>query len=444
MRYVNSPICCPSRSTILTGKYLENTGVVNNSISGNCSSQAWQKNHESYTIAALLKKAKSYTTYYAGKYLNQYGTKEAGGVEHIPYGYDWWIGLQGNSKYYNYTLSVNGTGHFFSDKYLTDALAGYSLSFLTNKPNDKPFFMIVAPPAPHAPFTPAKRHENAFAGTKAVRTPSFNHSGYGKHWLLRMSPQYLPENVDILDSIQQHRLESVLAVDELVERIVYKLKDLNIFQETYIIYTSDNGFHIGQFSQPWDKRQPYETDIRVPFLVSGPNVPRKTIETFPISSVDIAPTILDLAGVDIPRSMDGESFKKQLFQETTDYFAKGILISYRGEANQKLIDTSCPWAYDPNLTECTVDQWCKCQDSRNNTYRCKVYHMDDLIFGKFASKHCLFDDAENFVEYYDLLKDPFELRNIPPDSFKYHQKLEVAAFQNAILKDADTQENNEV
>ncbi|XP_072394803.1 N-acetylglucosamine-6-sulfatase-like [Diabrotica undecimpunctata] len=423
--YVNTPICCPSRSTILTGKYLENTGVVNNSISGNCSSLAWQQTHEPHSIAALLKSAKNYTTYYSGKYLNQYGTKEAGGVKHIPVGYDWWIGLQGNSKYYNYTLSVNGTGHFFSNKYLTDALAGYSLSFLTNKPNDKPVFMIVAPPAPHAPFTPAKRHENAFAGTKAVRTPSFNHSGYDKHWLVRMYPQHLPENVEILDSIQQHRLESLLAVDELVDRIVQKLKVLNIFQETYIIYTSDNGFHIGQFSQPWDKRQPYETDVRVPFIVSGPNVPRKTLETFPISSVDIAPTILDLAGVNIPSSINGKSFKKELLSEKTEPFVKFISISYKGEANQNSIDKSCPWTYDPNLSECTLDQWCKCQDSRNNTYQCFIYFSGETKF-----KGCSFNDAENFTEAYDLKADPFELKNLCPElnSCKYEHKLKVGRF----------------
>ncbi|CAH1279329.1 unnamed protein product [Diabrotica balteata] len=315
--YVNTPICCPSRSTILTGKYLENTGVVNNSISGNCSSLAWQQTHEPHSIAALLKNAKNYTTYYSGKYLNQ------------------------------------------------------------------------------------------------------------KHWLVRMYPQHLPENVEILDSIQQHRLESLLAVDELVDRIVQKLKVLNIFQETYIIYTSDNGFHIGQFSQPWDKRQPYETDIRVPFIVSGPNVPRKTLETFPISSVDIAPTILDLAGVDIPSSINGKSFKKELLSEKTEPFARFISISYKGEANQNSIDTSCPWTYDPNLSECTLDQWCKCQDSRNNTYQCYIYISDEAIY-----KYCLFEDAENFTEAYNLKEDPSELKNIAPklNSCKYQEKIKVGRF----------------
>ncbi|XP_057663660.1 N-acetylglucosamine-6-sulfatase-like isoform X2 [Diorhabda carinulata] len=404
--FVNTPICCPSRSTILTGKFAHNTGVVNNSISGNCSSPMWQEKHEPNSVSAILKRNKNYVTFYSGKYMNGYGFAEAGGIEHVPEGYDWWIGLKGNSVYYNYTLSINGTEYFSSDKYLTDTLAEYSIKFLEQRATDRPFFMTIAPPAAHAPFTPAKRHENKYAGTKAVRSPSFNHSGSDKHWLIRMPPEYLPDDVDILDKVQQHRLESLLAVDELVQGVVSKLEMLDLLKDTYIIFTSDHGFHIGQFSQPWDKRQPYETDIRVPFIVSGPKIPAKSSETFPISAVDIVPTILDLANIDVPSYIDGISFKKQLFAEPSDSFNKTILIEYWGEGDTRRIDPKCAWT-DPNLTECIPDQWCKCQDSRNNTFTCMVELTESQNF-----KFCRFNDEENFLEAYNLTVDPFELKNV--------------------------------
>nr|CAH7766912.1 unnamed protein product [Callosobruchus chinensis] len=340
-------------------------------------------------------------------FTNAYGQKEAGGTQHIPKGYDWWIGLKGNSRYYNYTLSLNGTAKFFGEDYLTDVLGGYGRDFLKKKPRGKPFFMMIAPPACHAPFTPAKRHENSFAGIKAIRNPPFNYTSSDKHWLVRMPPKWLPQNVSILDDIQKHRLESLLAVDEMVEEIVKGLESAGNIDNTYIIFTSDHGFHIGQFSLPWDKRQPYETDIRIPFLISGPNVLQNTTDHYPISTVDLAPTILDLAGVEIPNNLDGVSFKQRLVTKEESSYERTLLVEYWGEGNQKSIDNTCPWKNDGNLAECNKNAWCKCQDARNNTYTCILQVSE-------ASKHkfCSFEDNESFAELYDLVVDPYELKNI--------------------------------
>ncbi|KXJ04436.1 N-acetylglucosamine-6-sulfatase, partial [Exaiptasia diaphana] len=105
--FVASPLCCPSRSSILTGKYVHNHRAINNSVNGNCSSSSWQQGPEKMSVGTYLKQL-NYTTFFAGKYLNQYGKKEAGGPQHVPPGWDNWYGLVGNSRYYNYTLSVNG------------------------------------------------------------------------------------------------------------------------------------------------------------------------------------------------------------------------------------------------------------------------------------------------------------------------------------------------
>ncbi|KRT82940.1 hypothetical protein AMK59_3827 [Oryctes borbonicus] len=405
--YVNSPICCPSRSTILTGKYLHNVFVKNNSISGNCSSSSWQNDFEPYSIGNMLKTEGNYTTFYGGKYLNKYGADEVGGVKHVPAGYDWWIGLVGNSKYYNYTLSINGTGKYFQDVYLTDLLRFYALDFLNQQHIKRnPFFMIVNPPAAHAPFTPAPRHKGAFSGVKAPRPISFNFSSTDKHWLVTMPPKHLPTDVSSLDNIHQSRLETLLAVDEMVEDIFMKLKEIDVLNDTFIIFTSDHGFHIGEFTQPWDKRQPYETDIKVPLLMRGPGITVKTVNKL-VTLVDLAPTIFQLAMNGSSNTMDGKSFAEFL---TTDEKQKRIepeylFIEYHGEGQSEYIDDGCPYSED--LSECRLSNWCKCQDSRNNTYTCVKYVMGDINL-----KYCKFYDDVNFKEAYDLVKDPYEITNI--------------------------------
>ncbi|XP_012062445.1 PREDICTED: N-acetylglucosamine-6-sulfatase-like [Atta cephalotes] len=123
--FVVTPVCCPNRASILTGRYQHNHLTVNNSVTGGCNSARWQQLQEPTTFASLLQNIVGYKTFYAGKYLNQYGKKKTGGAAHVPLGWDWWAGLIGNSKYYNYSLSINGTERKYGDSsndYLTDVI----------------------------------------------------------------------------------------------------------------------------------------------------------------------------------------------------------------------------------------------------------------------------------------------------------------------------------
>ncbi|XP_039302313.1 N-acetylglucosamine-6-sulfatase isoform X2 [Solenopsis invicta] len=349
--FVASPICCPNRASILTGRYQHNHLTVNNSISGGCSSVEWQQSREPSTFATLLRLA-GYKTFYAGKYLNQ-------------------------------------------NNLAVDFIEGHS--------GDQPFLLVLAPPAPHAPFTPADRHDGKYNGTKAKRTPNFNVPIHqDKHWLVRKGPTPLPDDIlPKLDEIYRRRWEALLAVDELVKNVHDLLEKRNLLKDTYFIYTSDNGYHIGQFSMPMDKRQPYETDIRVPLLISGPGIESSTISA-PVSSVDIFATLLSIAGVKY--TSDGTALfntNRNLSQDRT------VLIEYRGERSHKRPSSGCPSDNDWNVTLCAKEMACKCQDAANNTFSCIR-----RVSPNFNNIFCIFEDDQQFIEAYDMNIDKYQMKNI--------------------------------
>nr|XP_033322667.1 N-acetylglucosamine-6-sulfatase-like [Megalopta genalis]XP_033322668.1 N-acetylglucosamine-6-sulfatase-like [Megalopta genalis] len=403
--FVASPICCPNRASILTGKYQHNHLVVNNTIDGGCNSIKWQELQEPNTFAAYLNQQASYATFYAGKYLNKYGNTNVGGASHVPIGWDWWAGLIGNSKYYNYSMSINGTVQKFNSTvfdYLTDLITEFTMSFIkTRKADGQPFLAVLAPPAPHAPFTPAVRHYGIYNGTKAKRTPNFNKlTEMNKHWLARRGPSPLPDEVlPKLDEIYSRRWETLLALDDLVTNVYQTLKSEGLLDDTYIIFTSDNGYHIGQFSMPMDKRQPYETDIRVPLLIRGPGIEPSKISA-PVSSVDLFATILEIAGVQRPS--DGTSLLKKTLPED-----RTLLIEYRGEKSEGVPSSGCPSDSDINLSYCMKDMACKCQDAANNTFSCIR-----RVSRKFNNIFCVFEDDQHYVEAYNITTDNYQMENI--------------------------------
>uniref|UniRef100_A0AAY4D3P5 N-acetylglucosamine-6-sulfatase n=1 Tax=Denticeps clupeoides TaxID=299321 RepID=A0AAY4D3P5_9TELE len=354
MHFVASPLCCPSRASILTGKYPHNHHVINNTLEGNCSSLAWQKSQESATFPLLLQKLAYYQTFFAGKYLNEYGNPEAGGVEYVPPGWDYWFALEKNSKYYNYTLSVNGKpqrhGQNYSQDYLTDVL--------------------------------------------------------DKHWLIRQAKTPMTNSsVEFLDDAFQKRWRTLLSVDDLVEKVVKNLEARGELENTYIMFTSDNGYHTGQFSLPVDKRQLYEFDIRVPLLVRGPNIKPNQTSPMLIANVDLGPTILDMAGININQTkMDGISFLPLMNgQSNSSSWRTDMLVEYEGEGSN-ISDPACP-LLGPGVSECFPD--CVCEDSYNNTYACVR-----TVSTSTNLQYCEFDDSEVFVEVYNLTADPFQLTNI--------------------------------
>lgn len=416
MQFTSSPICCPSRASILTGLYAHNTQTFNNSEDGGCYSTQWIENHEPLTFPARLRDA-GYATFFAGKYLNQYYSKK------VPLGYDHFYGLHGNSKYYNYTLNEDGKLVKYrdtSDEYLTSVVKNRALEFIQRQTSEKPFFAMLSVPAAHAPFTAEDKYKDYFQNVSVPRTENFNVGAkpFKKHWLMTMEPRELPEAViERIDGFYQRRLETLLSVDDLVEEVVLQLNKQSLIDKTYIVFTSDNGYHLGQWAMPFDKRLPYETDIQVPLIVRGPNVAFKSVVNSPVMLLDLAPTILNWAKVPVDSAdFDGLPFDhllsglvhpsspKEKFQE------RQMLIEYWGEGNVATYSPECPYKKNQRLSNCLADSACKCQDSWNNTYGCVRHLADDVNF-----LFCTFDDHESYQEAYDLNDDYYQLDNIGYD-----------------------------
>lgn len=189
-----------------------------------------------------------------------------------------------------------------------------------------------------------------------------------------------PDIIATIDSYYRQRWQTLLAVDELIESMINQLKRLNLYENTYIVFTSDNGYHLGQFSMPFDKRQPYETDIRVPFIVTGPKIKSKHVVEHPISLIDIAPTILDWAGIETPDDIDGQSFATLVnsdsnaidqidtTSEMSEYeptstvespkFERQLLIEYWGEGSTNTWNKECPWNRRDRLGVSIILNWC--------------------------------------------------------------------------------------
>jgi arylsulfatase A-like enzyme len=350
--YMAQPLCGPSRASILTGQYTHNHGVIGNEPP----SQGFValRSHEGQTIATWLKAA-GYRTSLVGKYINGY----AYGVDngYIPPGWDDWYGhlaAMEDGRYFNYWVNDNGDvsrhGNAPED-YSVDVEAQRAVAFIrASAGRPEPIFLYLAPQAPHTPANYHHRFEYEFRDQTAPRVPSFNESDVGDKpsWIRQIAPLGGPE-IDAADEFWVWRLRCMRAVEEEIDAVIRALTETGRLDSTYIFFTSDNGLLMGQHRAVGRKGNAYEETAHVPFYVRGPGVPVGRIEQ-PVLNVDLAPTLLELAGAPVPDSVDGRSLAPFLHGTPPTSWRTDVLIENWGLGPTYALRTP-DWEYIHNDTE---------------------------------------------------------------------------------------------
>jgi N-acetylglucosamine-6-sulfatase len=378
--FVNYSLCCPSRSTLYTGQYAHNHGVITNTppLGGftRLDTTNW---------LPLWLQAAGYRTMHVGKFLNGYGRDAPPSV---PPGFSDWHGTVDPSTYgyYDYTVFENGVPRTYPGVYSTDFIATRADELIAAAaPAAQPFFMSVAFVAPHSGqpreaddppgiATPAvaPKYANAFASLPLPTPPSFNEADMSdKPLALQARPAITAVRALRMQEAYQQRLESLLSVDDAVESIVSALRGTGELDNTLILFTSDNGFFAGEHRVATGKVLAYEPSIRLPLLMRGPGVPVGATAGQLVTNADLAPTILDAAEAKPGRVEDGRSLLELVGDPGVEW---GRELLLEGGNAQGLTFTGL----------------------RN--YRWKyIEHTDGE------------------VELYDLERDPYELQSLHPD-----------------------------
>jgi arylsulfatase A-like enzyme len=308
---VTTPLCAPSRASILTGQYAHNHTILGNGPPLGAYQIFRDRGYNEANIGPWLHDA-GYRTALFGKYMNNF---PLGDDTYIPPGWDEWFAVLSDRFANNdrYTLNENGTINNYRDggpNYQTDVLRARLTDFIERaESNDsQPFFVYLGLSSPHAPAIPAPRHEGAFAGERAPRVPSFDESDVSDkpRWLRRVRP-LSQDAIDDIDAFYRNRLESLMSVEELIDELLDTLSQTGELEETWLFVTSDNGVLQGQHRLTSGKAFVYDEGLNVPLVVRGPGVtPNRLVEEV-VANIDLVPTLLDLAGATIPDSVDGRS-----------------------------------------------------------------------------------------------------------------------------------------
>jgi N-acetylglucosamine-6-sulfatase len=331
--FVSTSLCSPSRASILTGQYMHHHRIVDN-----------QRPEPEGTVffPQYLQKA-GYQTAFIGKW-------HMGHEDDSPRpGFDYWAGFKGQGTYFNPTLNINNERRTFQG-YTTDVLTDQALAWLKNgRDSSRPFFLYLSFKAVHYPFQPAERHKGRYekAEIKRPETMANTEQNYQTqpHWVRERrysihgvdhmeTGQYDNDPVPSFDELYKQYCETVHGLDENLGRILKYLDETGLSESTLVIYMADNGFELGEHGF-YDKRDAFEESIRVPMLAYAPGLIKPgTKVSEMVQNIDIAPTLLEAAGVQIPKSsaIDGRSFLPLLRGESINW-RDHILYEYYWEWN---------------------------------------------------------------------------------------------------------------
>jgi N-acetylglucosamine-6-sulfatase len=439
--YVPYPLCCPSRVSLLTGRYSHNNGVKGN-VQPNGGYYGFSfRAAASHNLATWLQGA-GYRTIHIGKFLNGYGDEPYDDGSHVPPGWDAWhtiLRADTNHYFYGYQLNNNGQisepygdpGNWETREYdlrdpfgcpfepseerpclyATDIFNWMAREEMLATSPEQPFYLQVDYTAPHGDFRrpagpePAPRHYDWFKGARLPhdRSEGFDEGNVeDKPRFIRDAEHLTPNEKRTYRVYYEKQLDSLRSVDDGVKEIVDTLGQLHRLRNTYILFTSDNGFFFGEHRLLGGKFLAYEPATHLPFLIRGPGIPQDSSTGELAANIDIAPTILDIAGVEADKSLDGRSLVPFLrdpelrsrrpilfesFVETSDVNAQGA-ISRAPRPGGSAIASAGP--------EATASLLAPPKD------------YEGIRIGPY--KYIAWPTGEK--ELYDINKDPNELNNI--------------------------------
>ncbi len=426
-------LCCPSRASMMTGCYPHNTNV-NANFPPEGGFVPWEMTNGKAFTAYWLQQA-GYHTVHIGKYINGYGMYNRP-VKRVPSGWSEWYGTSDPSTYqmYGYRMNEPGGsvvyGDFYEEdpeNYGTDVYTSKALGVIRRAARQPgPFMMQVAYLAPHVetipltdgswqdnwadidkpepgsgisvqsiPPRPAVRHADRLQNVELTKDPSFNEADRSdKHPFIRDIPALTEEKIADLEADNRSRKQSLLAVDEGVAAIVNTLRRTGQLDNTYIVFMGDNGYLLGQHAISYGKYFPYEPALRIPTVIRGPGIPRNTVVRGMTFEIDIAPTVLELAGVKATRPIDGLSLVDRLMNGKR--LPKRTLLLSSGPQQ------SASGAQLPMF-----------DGVRTQRYVWWVYE-------------------DGFEEMYDLIKDPYQLESVADDPAYLRTKLALIGEWNRL------------
>lgn len=404
--HVTTPLCGPSRACLLRGQYAHRTGIKTNQI-GSVTANGmpggtaayFDRGHADYELSVWMKSA-GYRTAMIGKYLNN------GSPPSVPPGWDHFRVSLGSLYYQTarFTNRDSATGSPTSlpaGVYRTDAETDDCLQLLTrhvNQHGDQPFFFYLAPFAPHSPAfgTPMYNHQyrHRWPDLTMPKDPDFDEVDLtDKPVHLRDTPRLRAAGRLMMDEVYRERLLSMVSVDTMIARIRMKLESLALADNTFIFLTSDNGFQLGHHRM-FGKNYPYNRCTNVPLIVWGPGIEPFSSSRHLLANIDIAPTLVELAGGQVPSMVDGMSFKPLLDDPQA--------VPEREWRHSILIEN---WEDTFSFNE-----------SHDTSYT--GLRLFDKVFVAYSNGE---------YEYYDLASDPYQLRNrfhqLSPGSINFYNNV---------------------
>ena len=364
--FCTTSLCSPSRASFLTGQYTHNHGVTNNHT---------PLPLDSNTYASVLKQ-NGYRTGYVGKW-------HMGDQADRP-GFDFSASFRGQGKFFQCPVTINKDGEkkdVIVDKWIDDASADYGIEFLREN-KDRPFLLTVGSKSVHGPREPHGDYAKDYSGEEAQPVPNLGS-------LSPFRPEGAnPRNVNPGNDNLLNYFRTLTSADRSLGRLLDELDSLGLDKNTIVIFTSDNGYYLGEHGLG-DKRSAYEESLRLPLLIRSPfhEVKGTTIDPI-VLNIDLASTIVDLAGVSAPSSFQGKSLKPLLEKNTPADWRKDFLYEY---------------FYERNFRNPTI-----------------------LAIRTENSKLITYPGREQWNELFDVKEDSYELTNLHayPDSAPLVKELE--------------------